>query len=224
MKIQNGRIAVYLADIRPLFQESLQKRAYALVGEERRRKADACRTPEAKAASLAAGFLAAFALRENGYGHCTVTYAGEGRPLVKTSPGEPSVYISLSHSGDYAVCALALRPVGVDIQKMQPVRTGMLRHFFTREQRTAFQERFGGEKEPFLPEAAQKAFLRCWAAKESYMKLTGIGMAMGFDRITADLDQELVSGNGKENPAVLKEYPAPEGYILAACILRENVI
>lgn len=220
MKTTDTRVTLFLADVRPLCEEKLLRKVYGMAAEERREKADRCRNPKAKAASLTVGLLAEYALRKYGCGSCRIGYAPGGQPLVRTTDGrEAPVFISLSHSGDYAVCALARRPVGVDIQKIQSVRAGMLRHFFAQEERTAFREAWAVKEEDFLPEGAQEIFLRSWTAKESYMKLTGSGMAAGFANLTADLEKGITYPDGKrEEAAVLREHPAPEGYFLTSCV------
>ena len=277
---KKDRPLLYLADIRPLYREELMRRVYGCVDGARQAKVDACKTVQAKAASLAAGFLADYALREYekaakqpakaegisqgsaGHAWC-VRYGEKGQPVVcrvadrayagTESPVGAMVnppFISLSHSGDYAVCAIAGAPVGVDIQRQQPIRAGMLRHFFTEEERKEFLQRFAvenktkkqkeaGGKMPgdkaaeaitagctgtdTLGIAAQAAFLRLWTIKESYMKLTGAGMGMGFANICVEPDKKIAWERGHacfpERMRVCRiwEYPAPEGYFLSAC-------
>lgn len=211
---------IYLADIRPLYDEKLQQAVYDRLPPARQKKADRCKHTSAKAACLAVGFLAEYALKSAGYAECEIGYTDRGAPVVS---GE-SVYISLSHSGDYAVCAVCDKPVGIDIQRPQKVRTGILKHFFDENQRKAFLEVYGCKPdEVYLNSAAQDAFLRQWTVKESYMKLTGQGMTMGFDRILiqkAQTDAGLtVKDRRAEFPdAAVKEYTEEGKYYLSVCI------
>lgn len=234
MRLEKGRIRLYLADIRPLLEEKAQSCVYQRMDEERRQKADGCKPPGVRAASLGVGFLAQYALEKNGYEDCCVCYHAGGQPFVRKKSArnaawesaESPVYISLSHSGDYAVCALAAIPVGVDIQKKEPIRAVMLRHFFCEAERLEFEKRHElpksglRNKEPvFLPDQAAEEFLRLWTAKESFMKLTGEGMAMGFANLSADLEEGLIrEKSGLQRTGLIREYKAPEGYYLTACI------
>lgn len=262
MSVKTGWVQFYLADIRPLYQEKTQRYVYEHLGEERRRKADACRMPGARAASLAAGFLAQYALQDNGYAGWRVCYGKAGQPLMRKERGpkddpapekvwedgirtEEAPYISLSHSGDYAVCAISDSPVGVDIQKIQRIRQNMLRHFFTEEEEQAFRKRYGLEEcrtgqddvpdsaailphksACFLSEDAAREFLRLWTVKESYMKLTGTGLALGLSNVAVDLERGEVcermpvSENGIDSrmKCIIRELKAPDGYFLTACI------
>ena len=72
--VQNGKVKIYLADIRPLFDETMQKKALAQLDEVRRQKALSCRQTKQRAASLTAGLLAEEAKRRNGFDGCPVCY------------------------------------------------------------------------------------------------------------------------------------------------------
>lgn len=239
MSAKGGRIRLYLADIRPLYQKETQDRARTLVDAERRYKADACKTMRGKAASLAAGLLANYALRQSGLEEFGVRYDEKGKPRVMPKREEcmnpadrEPVYMSLSHSGDYAVCAVAPWPVGVDIQKEQPARFGMLRHLLDEEDRREFLERYGhtegakeaeGKTAEWLTGEALREFFRLWTAKESYMKLTGTGMTVGFANLTADLEAGIVREKKRAHSAASwKQYRAPEGYYLSVCLEEER--
>lgn len=228
MNGKKGRIFIYLSDIRPLYKEELQNAVYQSLPEIRQKKADACRSGQPRAASLAAGFLAQYALEQyaleqyslerddQGY---EIFYEQSGAPRVQAPEGAPNVYISLSHSGDCAVCALCAQPVGIDIQQEKPIKTGMLRHFLTAEEKEFFFKRFqmtGAERE--LPADAENAFLKDWTAKESYMKLTGQGMSMGFSALTVDWDTGWIwEKKAPHKRAQLITLEAPKGYFMTAC-------
>ena len=136
-----------------------------------------------------------------------------GKPALRHGP-----CFSLSHSGDYAVCALSKQPVGVDLQKRQTVKAGLLRLFYTPKQERLFRERYGIGGCGMLEGEALDAFLREWTVKESYMKMIGTGMKIGFDRICTDPGKKRVTLAEKEGVfALFREYKAPEGYFLSVC-------
>ncbi|MCL1848164.1 MAG: 4'-phosphopantetheinyl transferase superfamily protein [Clostridiales bacterium] len=92
--------------------------------------------------------------------------AREGKPYF---PHLPNLHFSLSHSGVYGACALASQQVGLDLQ-MHSNRDLMkiARRFFHQDE---YQ---------FLEGDASTSFFQVWAAKESYVKYTGEGLARGF--------------------------------------------
>ena len=53
-------------------------------------------------------------------GEVEITYDGNGKPLCN------GCYISLSQSGDYAVCAVSGSPIGVDIEKKRNVNSKLM--------------------------------------------------------------------------------------------------
>ena len=72
----------------------------------------------------------------------------------------PPVFLSLSHSGDYAVCAVSQRPVGVDLQKRQSVKAGVLRLFYSERQAGLFRKRYGIGESGIMEGEALDRFLR----------------------------------------------------------------
>ena len=95
--VQNGKVKIYLADIRPLFDETMQKKALAQLDEVRRQKALSCRQTKQRAASLTAGLLAEEAKRRNGFDGCPVCYTKNGQPYLFIQDGRRA-FLSLSHS------------------------------------------------------------------------------------------------------------------------------
>jgi len=95
--------------------------------------------------------LLAFALeRQCSLDAQKVVYTDGGKPYL---PGHP-VCFSLSHSKTHALCVLADRPVGCDIEAHRPV-TERIRHRI------------------LAPIDASTDFFAHWTLKESYVKLTG---------------------------------------------------
>lgn len=117
----------------------------------------------------------------------------------------PEIYFSLSHSGDYVLCALSGREVGADLQQISQGA-----ELSSREMRVA--DRFFTEQEREWMEAApdsagrKERFYRIWAAKEAFCKLTGRGLSQGLEH----------SGREMEN-ILLFEPDGPKGYVAAVC-------
>ena len=85
-----------------------------------------------------------------------------GKPFFA---GKPDICFSVTHSGDYWLCAFGNSRVGLDLQIRRPCRAEALaKRFFLPEERE-FAERSG-----------YREFFTVWAAKESYVKYTGGGL------------------------------------------------
>ena len=98
------------------YDGALLQRAEAASLPARRAKAERIRSVQGRAASLAAGLLLRHGLFLCGLGEDQIRTGPEGKPFLAGNPA----FISLSHSGDYAACAIAPVPVGVDIQRIEP--------------------------------------------------------------------------------------------------------
>lgn len=101
-----------------------------------------------------------------------VYYKGNGKPYLQDYP----LYFNLSHSGNYVVCAISTREVGVDIQEYKKADVERLaRRFFSKEEQS-FLKACAHEKEQ------NELFYHLWTRKEAYGKLTGEGIAAAIDK------------------------------------------
>lgn len=80
----------------------------------------------------------------------------------------PDIYVNLSHSGDYAVCAVNDSPIGVDIQRCNECDIDIAKRFFTEEE----TEYIINSKD------VNTAFYEVWTKKESFVKATGTGITV----------------------------------------------
>ena len=153
---------IYIADINDFTIEYLE----ASVSEVRRQSATRFRFNEDKKRSMLAAYLLDRALND--------------RKLTELIPAEPivdenekphlydndgnEIYFSLSHSGDYAACAIADSGVGVDIEECKEYLEQIANRFF-------------GESEKKLVND-KESFYRIWTLKEALMKAVGLGMSL----------------------------------------------
>ncbi|MBR1457261.1 MAG: 4'-phosphopantetheinyl transferase superfamily protein [Oscillospiraceae bacterium] len=87
-----------------------------------------------------------------------------GKPRLTESP----LCFSLSHSGDLSACAVADRPIGLDIQMNTAYRERLAARCFTEEERRILLS---------SPDR-DYAFTMLWTLKESYLKAIGCGLRM----------------------------------------------
>lgn len=89
-----------------------------------------------------------------------------GKPYIADFP---NVHFNISHSGDFVVCAVCDKPIGVDIQRMDDVDfASIAKHVFTVKEQIAF---FAVEQDD-----KKAMFYKTWTAKESYIKFLGTGV------------------------------------------------
>lgn len=134
-------------------------------------------------------------------------YRGNGKPYLQDDP----VYFNLSHSGNYAVCAVSSREVGVDIQEYKQADMERLaRRFFSEEEQNALKACTNGEEQ-------YKLFYRLWTRKEAYGKLTGEGIAAVIEKsVLFKEEQPSVAGAGDDTQLFWREWEL-DGYSIALC-------
>lgn len=101
-----------------------------------------------------------------------------GKPAL-SRPASPSgdIRFSLSHSGEYALMAVARgREVGVDVE----VRKANLECLKLAER--FFAPREAQAMATLYEDAQQRLFYRLWTAKEAYLKGRGVGLSLGLER------------------------------------------
>lgn len=138
-----------------------------------------------------------------------------GKPFLAGHPVE----FNLSHSGDWGVVAIGRRPLGVDVERMKPIREFDLlveRYFSPDEQR---------QMAAFDPADRIAAFYRAWSRKEAFMKATGEGLHLTTTSFTVTLAAEaaaLLAGAGIEAWSCANLSATPAGY--SAALITEGPI
>ncbi len=169
--------------------EDLQDRPEELLEEIRVGKIHACKRENKKQELIAAGHLIREALCDYGYalpeGPLEFLYNCYGKPYL---PGNP-LYFSLSHSGDYVICAVSEEEIGADIEKNEPVSEGIAGKILTESETSEWES---------LPKSDDAAQLRTdwliqkWTEKESIAKLLGGGLHIRFQTLSAS-DYDVVT-------------------------------
>ncbi len=137
---------------------------------DRRAKAARYHRVDDRIRCLAAGWLVQYAAEQVlGMSGIHVSHKPGGCPFLSQAPG---IFLSISHSGPWVVCALHLTgPVGNDVEQMPSITPGMAELFMSPEELAAFQQ-CSGEMERSL------FFLRYWCLKESWLKAVGTGLML----------------------------------------------
>ncbi|MCL2513162.1 MAG: 4'-phosphopantetheinyl transferase superfamily protein [Oscillospiraceae bacterium] len=94
-----------------------------------------------------------------------------GKPYAENAPG---IHFSVSHSGEYAVCAVSGRPVGIDIEKIRPVNLKIIGRICSEEEKKYI---FGASGNTADENLLYKRFFEIWTAKEAFAKRDGKGIS-----------------------------------------------
>ena len=164
--------------------------------------------------SLGAGLLLNSVLAEN----CPevplppeIGFQKDGKPFLA---GFDNVHFNLSHSGTYAVCAFDSDPVGIDIERIKPVKAGIAERFFSSEEQQ-FLDACSVDK--------AKAFFTVWTRKEAFLKAVGKGLRMDLrsfsvcDTNTVFSSAGEVLQNGKNSGWFCTSMEYGENSIISVC-------
>ena len=98
------------------------------------------------------------------------------------------IYWSISHKPRYVGGVVSTEPVGIDIERVRPVKDGVMKKIASEEEWALI----GGK--------ALESFFRFWTAKEAVLKATGAGFT-GLSNcriVQIDDDKRLIAGYGKK--------------------------
>lgn len=107
-------------------------------------------------------------------------YEQWGKPRLRTGRTSP-LQFNVSHSGDWALLAVAASPVGIDLE----VQQARFRYRSIASQVISPQEQAAWNAVPARDRDA--AMMRLWVCKEALLKAMGLGIAEGLQQIAFPL-------------------------------------
>ena len=121
-----------------------------------------------------------------------IVYGPYGKPYLRDYP---DVHFNISHSGIYVACAVADRPIGIDVQMISEYRPNVADRVCSKAELAKIEASDNPDAE----------FTKLWTRKEAYAKWTGEGIG----RIVSTTEQmEHVS---------LITYPLNSTFLSVAC-------
>lgn len=130
----------------------------------------------------------------------TVEKTASGKPFFVNMP---DVHFSISHSGDYWLCAFSGTTIGADIQILRPINAGLIIRGWYKIHEMELVKRFGLDM-----------FFEIWCAKEACLKYRG----SGFNWLRSNVDVGDEDGIRKEMDGARIEKLCLPIYGYAACI------
>lgn len=142
------------------------RHVYTQMSPTRKARIDRLRCQEAVDRSLAAECLV-YRLLEKEYGivNAKLHSRENGAPYLTGC----DLHVSISHADDWVACAVSNRPVGIDIERIRPVKDSLYRHVCTQEELDYLQAGEGNTE-------VMRRFFEIWTAKEAYFKKCGTGI------------------------------------------------
>lgn len=159
---------IYVSKISDIMGEFEENKVYNCLPDFRRKAADCYRNRADRERSMAAGLLLVFCMQKRGVSTKEAPCFTENGKMY--FPQQERFHVNLSHSGDYAACALASREAGIDLELLRPYRENVARRICSQKE---MQVLLSEKKE----EEKNRQFTKLWTRKESMAKLSGKGIA-----------------------------------------------
>lgn len=155
--------------------------------------------------------LVSFALRKYwnlSLGSYRILRGEKGKPFIV---GQEDVFFNLSHSGEYVVCAVSDREVGVDIEKRAKARMEVAGRFFHEQEVRMLKSLSGIEQD--------QLFFNYWSVKESFLKYIGTGLTRPLNSFIVMFEGKRVSlyEGVNELPLHVNMCPVDAAYACYVC-------
>jgi len=135
--------------------------------------------------------------------------------------GRDDFHFNISHSGRWIVIAVDHTPLGVDIERIQPVDYMVAKKFFSDVEYADLMDKHGSER--------LRYFYDLWTLKESYIKAIGRGLSIPLDSFTIRINNRREISIKTCNNTVkcnsewfFKQYDFDKNYRLSLCATHND--
>ncbi len=169
----NG-VECYIRECRDLVDPLEDSETFSSLSEARQEKIRKYKAVEDRKRGACAGLLIAERLKAHGHSPDEIVLDAHGRPRID------GLDFNISHAGDYVIMAVSDSSVGCDIERLRDRKSAIAKRFYSESEK----EWMEGEKDRLV------AFYRIWTARESYVKYTGEGISLDFQRYDVQFSKE----------------------------------
>ncbi|MBB6697122.1 4'-phosphopantetheinyl transferase family protein [Clostridium algidicarnis] len=139
-----------------------------------------------------------------------------GKPYLKD---HPKFNFNISHSGEYVLCAVDNKPIGIDVEEVKHIEfEEIAKSFFTvNELDYIVNQDFNFRL---------NRFYEIWSLKESYIKCCGKGLSIPLKSFSIEVDQYeniKVVRNNEYKEHTFKIFDIELGYKIAVCSLNKEI-
>ncbi|MCJ8173433.1 4'-phosphopantetheinyl transferase family protein [Clostridium botulinum] len=139
-----------------------------------------------------------------------------GKPYVKEYP---NFNFNISHSGEYVLCAVDNKSIGIDVEEVKHIECEEIaKNFFTIKE-------FDYIANHDLKFQLDR-FYEIWTLKESYIKCCGQGLSISLKSFSIEVDQYeniKVISNNKYKEHTFKLFDIELSYKVAVCSLNKEI-
>lgn len=107
-----------------------------------------------------------------------IAYGPFGKPYLRDYP---NIHFNISHSGQYVACAVADRPVGIDVQVIGTYRPEVAVRVCSRDELAGIE----------VSDNPASEFTKLWTRKEAYLKMLGCGTTGGIRELPTGAETQI---------------------------------
>lgn len=128
----------------------------------------------------------------------------------------PNFHFNLSHSGNWIVCAIDDKTIGIDIEKIDNIDLDIAKRFFTTKEHLDLMNSPCNHRQAY--------FYDLWTLKESYIKALGWGLSLPLDSFSIRINNDNISleTNNEFNQCFFKQYDIDTNYKMSICSLNNS--
>jgi len=184
---------LFICDVKRFEEDEKFSECFETLPEYRQEKINRLKRKEDKLLSLCAGFLIKESCNYFGKPNSdkSISYGENGKPYFSN---ETHFFFNVSHSGSKVMCIASEKENGCDVEKIRTFKPLVANRVCTPLELQWLSGYYDIKEK-------ERAFIRLWTIKESYMKILGTGFALSPRDIQLLFEGEL----GNETPKILNE-------------------
>lgn len=202
-------IHILYADVQPLNDDKIFQHFYNNVSEERQNKINSFRFRKDKNLSLGASVLLDEGLKKYyGLREKNMTY-GSRKNKKPYFINAPEIFFNVTHSETMAAVVFSGGEIGIDIEKINGADLKIAKRFFAEEE---YNHILSAENQ-------SKEFYRLWTLKESFMKVTGLGLQLPLNQFCIKFNENKIYADCDviKDKLYFYENNSVDGYCLSVC-------
>lgn len=209
---------IYVLKILDISEENLYKLCL-MIGSEKKYKIEKFINKKDKIRSLIGEVLIRTIITEElGISNKYISFDKNkyGKPYLQEYP---KFNFNISHSGDFVVCAIDNKPIGIDIEEIRDIEYEEIsKNFFSVSEYDYIVKK--------NLDVELNKFYEIWTLKESYIKCCGQGLLLPLNSFSIDIDKYqdikvIIDSEHKEY--VFKRFNIRSGYKMAVCSLNKEI-
>lgn len=136
-----------------------------------------------------------------------------GKPFLNE---QEDFHFNLSHSGDWVVCAVDDKPVGIDVEEISPIDLDISKNYFSPDE----------HKDLIRKDDKIAYFFTLWTLKESYIKIVGKGLSLPLNSFSIRFKENKeirIDARGEMiRDTYFCQYSIDEKYKMAVCAQHKD--